>query len=953
MAAPGPRPLGRGVVVGPGAEVPPPWAGVERVRVGPEELDAPGSVVDDLHAAWARRRPVVVELAADADALRAPEICGRPPYELRPDFEFRRERLHFLVWANNYDARQGRPVWWHGRKAARRWARGADAEPPGAPEPHPGATDAAAGDPEAGAAGAGDAGAGEAGAGDAGAGDLVLPSGAPAWIDGGPSTPPELPDGAVVLHRWSVEAGSRRPSSRSRPQAELAPDQLAAVAHDSGPARVIAPAGSGKTRVLTERLRHLVVDRGVDPAVVTAVAFNTRAADELRARCREVVGPGGPHIRTLNSLGLAICRAASPDGRLRVAEEPEVRALVERIFEVRHQANTDTVAPYLEALASVRLGLRSPEEAERVHPDAVGLAGGFARYRRALADAGAVDFDEQIYRAVEVLLTDPAGRAEAQRRCRHLLVDEFQDLNPGHLLLLRLLAAPGFDCFGVGDDDQVIYGYSGATPEYLIDYPTYFPGAAAYALEVNYRCPPAVVDAARHLLSYNRRRLPKTLVAASGSADGSGGGAALEVRTGPAPSLALDAVEVVRGWCASGVDPGDIAVLSRVNSALLPVQVACAEHGIPCRATLDARVLNRTGIRTALAYLRIGNDPGRIARSDLLDTVRRPSRRISRNVVDMLTRRATTSIADIRRLAGRLSGGDVDKLQAYADDLEAVAASMDSTAAALHAIRVDVGLGDALDVLDASRDQPDRSTHADDLLALESVAALHPDPAGFEPWLRRTLGRRDAERSGGDGEPAGPSVLLSTVHRIKGREWGHVLIHGASRGSFPHRLADDVEEERRVFHVALTRARHRLVVLADVDAPSPFVAELDGSGPRRADPEPARRGTRTDPGPPGSGPGRPRSAARAGGGRGPGVGGEAAPVEVVEALKVWRKAAAARENVPAYVILNDEHLTGVAARRPSTVTELAGCRGIGPTRLERYGDEILAVLDAVSVPGPS
>ena len=133
--------------------------------------------------------------------------------------------------------------------------------------------------------------------------------------------------------------------------------------------------------------------------------------------------------------------------------------------------------------------------------------------------AGAVDFDEQIYRAIEILLRDPEARSVAQSRCRHLLVDEFQDLNPAHMLLIRLLSAPAYDIFGVGDDDQVIYGYAGATPEYLINFEDYFAGAQAYALEVNYRCPPAVVTAATHVLSYNAARIAKTITTPAGSTD--------------------------------------------------------------------------------------------------------------------------------------------------------------------------------------------------------------------------------------------------------------------------------------------------------------------------------------------------------------------------------------------------------------------------------------------------
>ena len=209
----------------------------------------------------------------------------------------------------------------------------------------------------------------------------------------------------------------------------------------------------------------------------------------------------------------------------------------QRLIEIRRQSNTDTVAPYIEALSAIRLGLTAPRLVEESFPDASGIAEGFDRYRAALATAGAVDFDEQIYQAIEILLTDPTARAAAQARCRFLLVDEFQDLNPAHLLLIRLLAAPSYDCFGVGDDDQVIYGYSGATPEFLIDYPRYFPGAGAHALTVNYRCPPAVIGAARHLLSYNARR------AREGHPRSGGSG-----RTAPAPS-ARRWPDVVRSPC--------------------------------------------------------------------------------------------------------------------------------------------------------------------------------------------------------------------------------------------------------------------------------------------------------------------------------------------------------------------------------------------------------------------
>ncbi len=983
MAMPGPPELGRGVVVLPGMAPPEPWKDCPRLLIERKTLTDPVAALESLHRAWFERQPVVVELAVDPKVLRDPEVWHRPVYDLSPRFEFTRERLQFLVWANNYDARSGDPVWWHGRKVARSFPDDVAVE--------------------------------------AGPADIVLSDGRPLYVDGGPFAPPPLPSGIGVVHRWNTDAGSLSAVANYPPGADLAPDQLAAVGHPTGGARVIAPAGSGKTRVLTERLRHMIEDRGVDPTTVTALAFNTKAAGEMRDRCSRLVTAKGPHIRTLNSVGLWICNEYGGQGRLNVYEEAQVRDLVQLVFEVRRQANTDTVLPYIDALSAVRLGLTSPVTVEDQIPDARGLASGFDVYRNALAEADALDFDEQIYRSIEILLSDPEARASAQSRCRHLLVDEFQDLNAAHMLLIRLLCAPAYSCFGVGDDDQVIYGYSGATPEYLINFREYFPGSHEYALEVNYRCPPQVVTAANNVLSYNRRRIPKTITTPAGRSDTLAdfdppvrGRGSVSVVSSPTEQLPQSAVAAISAWRSGGVEVQDIAVLSRVNSSLLPVQIALTEAGIPCTAPLGPKVLQRTGIRTALAYLRIGLAPGEIRREDLVQTIRRPSRGIAPNVVNMLSERSVTSVAEIRRLANRLSGRDVPKLSDYADSVESlVVACQRSAAAALRAIRVQLGLGETMDVLDSSRREADRSTHADDLLALESVAALHPDVATFETWLRGVLERLPAE---------GLAVLLSTIHKIKGREWEHVVLYGASQGLLPHRLSEDEEGERRVFHVALTRAIRQVLILADADEPSPFVAELDGSRPRNPislggrashglEPAPfggtaATRGTHRDRSEavrPGARQGK-RSSSRPaaitaavaadvglvmefGGHTGAVVeltdsaavirvggaqlkvpygsdvriegltvmlcapSGEPGPQGSMQAyehaLREWRSEAAKRASVPAYVVLNDRELVGITACRPSTLAELARCKGMGPMRLERWGDELLGVLDGV------
>ena len=230
----------------------------------------------------------------------------------------------------------------------------------------------------------------------------------------------------------------------------------------------------------------------------------------MQERTRDVT----PRIRTLNSLGLAILtehRGSPPE----LLDEREVRRIVEKVAPIgrRRRANTDPVGPYVEAISLIRLGLRDPAEVEASRDDVPDLPAVFADYQEHLAAHGTIDFDEQIYAAIAVLLADGPFRRRMQATCRHLLIDEFQDLTPAHVLLLRLLSLPALDVFGVGDDDQVIYQHAGADPAFLIDFADLFPGAVSHPLTFNYRCPAEVVTAAQNLLGYNHRRVPKRIEA--------------------------------------------------------------------------------------------------------------------------------------------------------------------------------------------------------------------------------------------------------------------------------------------------------------------------------------------------------------------------------------------------------------------------------------------------------
>ena len=887
MTFPGPELLGRGVVVPTGSRSPlegtPTVVVDERVLANPQALE---ELVDELHRAWVQRRPVTVELDVDASEVRQPVVEKRAPWMLGPRHLPLLERLHFLVWANNWDARNGEPIWWWGRKAARLGAR------------------------------------------IGGPADIILPGGEHAWVDGGPRSPLDVP----VVHSQTVEQGRltiQPPATGSR--ADLADDQRAAVEHPGGSVRVIAPAGSGKTRTLGARLLHLVDDRGVEPGIVTAVAYNNRAAREMRERLRR----DDLHIRTIHSLGWAIIREVRPDATL--LDERGVRARIRNMVPKRPQPNTDVIGPYLEGLSEIRIALRDPTEVEENRSDVEGLAGLFRSYRSLLHSRNEIDYDEQIYGAIELLLAEPDLRGRWQRRCRHLLVDEFQDLTPAYLLLLRLLASPELSVFGVGDDDQTIYGYAGADPRFLIDFDRYFPGAGVSALTINYRCPSEVVTAASRLLSHNRIRVTKTIEAAPDSGRGS-----FRVITPDRGQMAVDAEKIITKWLTEeDVPPGKIAVLARVNSALLPILAALDKRGVPFRSQLDTGLLNRTTMRATLAWIRLALHTDSMTRSDLMEAVRRPARRINRLASELIPP-GNTSLTGLAALGRRLDDRKATTWRRFVNAIEEAAqvAKQGDSGVLLDFLSGEIGLGRVAHTLDAKRGKADRSTHTDDLVALRRAAVSYPDLPTFESSLRRLLGRGPSQE---------PGVLATSIHRVKGLEWDRVVVFGVDTGLVPHLLSKDIEEERRVLHVAITRCRDEAVVVAERGRESPFLPELTRTfspipdripGPLLA-PHPravTSGGTRPQQGDPQT----PRSRRTEDAAEQE----PDAPFDAVlyESLRQWRLAVAREHNIAAFIVLYNRTLEEIARTQPRTETELLQVKGIGPRKLAEYGRDILRIV---------
>ncbi|MDE0215985.1 MAG: HRDC domain-containing protein, partial [bacterium] len=308
------------------------------------------------------------------------------------------------------------------------------------------------------------------------------------------------------------------------------------------------------------------------------------------------------------------------------------------------------------------------------------------------------------------------------------------------------------------------------------------------------------------------------------------------------------------------------------------------------------------------------------------------------------------STSQIKALAGRIKDErSSKKVGEFADDVEMLrtkakhADGTITTRSLLETVRDEMGLGGSLDSrLDASRRSVDRSAHGDDLRALISVAHLHPDPADFRRWLADRLS------DGFEGEGSASGVQLATVHRVKGREWPHVIVYEASKGLMPHRLAGDLEEERRVFHVAITRCSQSVTLICG-NPPTDFRTELTTRYQLPAEQElETKNGLLAPPVVVGSSsPSKPAAAAKPAQRSKPQPPTDPLGAAAFEALKTWRLKRSRADNVPAYVVFSNATLVELATHRPTTDAGLRAVSGIGPAKLTAYGREVKEVLSQV------
>ena len=596
---------------------------------------------------------------------------------------------------------------------------------------------------------------------------------------------------------------------------DLNEQQREAVTAPDGPLLVLAGAGSGKTRVIVYRMAYLIEARGVSPDTLLAVTFTNKAADEMRSRVRAILSSGkDAAVHTFHALCLRLLRRFGEDIGLRsgftLYGNDERKSLLRRIC--RDEGIAEREFPLSRIASSVSVHkLRTF--------DGGGGGGGDSRfqhllkavafrYQKELDAQGAVDFDDLLLRAVELMECSERAQSFAERRFQHVLVDEYQDTNRIQYRLLRLLA-PHKNIFVVGDDDQSIYNFRGADMRNILDFETDFPNATTTKLEVNYRSSGAILRAASAVIENNRSRKGKRLIASHDE--------------GQPPELygaeddRAEAAHVARRLdeLRKRNDSEDAAILLRTHAQTRVFEEELLARGIPHRVLGGLRFYDRKEIKDALGYARLVLN--RHDDASFLRVANMPIRGVGKAsiaIVQQAAEQAGSSLWDaslqaLQALPGDLLPGrarvGLTQFREVVDKL--AAASRDETPSrVLRRMFSETGLVKEFE-REGEAAARERKENLDQLVAAATEYEAGPSPtlAGF---LDSVSLLTDIDTVGST------PCLLMTLHAAKGLEFDTVFLAGLEEGLFPHiRASGDVkglEEERRLFYVGMTRAKRRL-----------------------------------------------------------------------------------------------------------------------------------------------
>jgi ATP-dependent DNA helicase UvrD/PcrA len=612
---------------------------------------------------------------------------------------------------------------------------------------------------------------------------------------------------------------------------ELNPAQRRAVEHPGGPLLVLAGAGSGKTRVLTARIAHLIRARSVRPDRIFAVTFTNKAAGEMRERVASLLGadPRGLWIGTFHSLSARLLRREAPllgfGPNFTIYDEDDSQALLKRMLEQRDLSPKAYPPRALHALISgAKNRMLTPDEylASADTPLTRVAADCYRDLGEALLRANAMDFDDLLLFPLRLFREHPERLAWWQGRFDHVLVDEFQDTNAAQYRLVRALAQRHGNLCVVGDDDQAIYGWRGADVRHMLAFQNDFPGTTLIKLEQNYRSTQIILDAANGVIAENRERLGKTLFTAVP------GGTPVVLLTA---ADERDEAEWVAGELASQAEHSDLpyeamAVLYRTNAQSRPLEEAFRMRGVPYRLVGAVSFYERREVKDLLAYLRlIANPADDQAFSRVANVPRRGIGDTSLTLLAETARRWGKPLLETARAADRVEGlrpGLRETLRNFASLVDRLrdAVGTADPATALETVILRIGYDPWL--AEEGVEGVERLENVRELVAgaaawaevAEATGEGDGDDGGgtlIERYLTQSALVTPTDEFGGAGAAG---VTLLTVHMAKGLEWPIVALTGLEDGLFPlARTAGEpggLEEERRLCYVGLTRARERL-----------------------------------------------------------------------------------------------------------------------------------------------
>ncbi|WP_231156012.1 DNA helicase PcrA [Streptomyces sp. CNZ748] len=620
-------------------------------------------------------------------------------------------------------------------------------------------------------------------------------------------------------------------------------NQRAAVVHSGSPLLIVAGAGAGKTRVLTHRIAHLLAERGVHPGQILAITFTNKAAGEMKERVEQLVGPraNAMWVMTFHSACVRILRRESKKlgftssfSIYDAADSKRLMALVCRDLDL--DPKRFPPKSFSAKISNLKNELIDEEDFAAQATDGFEktLAQAYALYQSRLREANALDFDDLIMTTVNLLRAFPDVAEHYRRRFRHVMVDEYQDTNHAQYALVRELVGGSFEhpvdvppeaevppaelCV-VGDADQSIYAFRGATIRNILQFEEDYPDATTILLEQNYRSTQTILSAANAVIERNESRRPKNLWTNAGS------GALI---TGYVADTEHDeaqfvADEIDRLTDAGEARAGDVAVFYRTNAQSRVFEEIFIRVGLPYKVVGGVRFYERKEVRDVLAYLRVlANPEDSVPLRRILNVPKRGIGDRAEAMIDALSQREKISFPQALRRVDEAYGmaarsvNAVKRFNTLMEDLRTVVESGAGPATVLEAILERTGY---LAELQASTD-PQDETRIENLQELAAVALefeqerAEGETGTLADFLEQVALVADSDQIPDEEEDGSGVITLMTLHTAKGLEFPVVFLTGMEDGVFPHMRAlgqtKELEEERRLAYVGITRARERL-----------------------------------------------------------------------------------------------------------------------------------------------